>query len=226
MDIAEKNQSLELAIIGLGYVGLPLGVAFGKKRLVKGFDVNKDRINQLKQGIDLTNECSQVDIESASFLEFTSDTSDLASCNCYIVTVPTPIDHLNQPDLEPLILASQLVGSVLNDGDIVIYESTVYPGATEEVCVPILERESSLIYNEQFFCGYSPERINPGDKEHRLENIVKVVSGSNRATTEIIDYLYRQIIDAGTHVAESIKVAEAAKVIENTQRDLNKALDK
>ena len=217
-------DKLKIAIIGLGYVGLPLAVEFGKKRSLTGFDINQKRINELRACKDVTLEISSEELRSATWLNFTTDPRDLCSANCFIVTVPTPIDVHKRPDLTPLIKASETVGQVLKAGDIVIYESTVYPGCTEEDCVPVLERESGLRFNEDFFCGYSPERINPGDKEHRVTTIKKVTSGSTPEIAELVDALYREIITAGTHKAPSIKVAEAAKVIENTQRDLNIAL--
>lgn len=219
-----KLENIRLGIVGLGYVGLPLSVEFGKKCSVVGFDTNSLRIEQLSNGIDATLEIDEKEIQSAKYLQFTSDPTHLKDCNVYIVTVPTPIDVYKQPDLSPLMSATKTVGSVLGLGDIVIYESTVYPGATEEDCVPVLEKTSGLEYNKDFFCGYSPERINPGDKSHRLENITKVTSGSTENVSLFVDQLYLEIITAGTHRAESIKVAEAAKVIENTQRDLNIAL--
>ena len=214
----------KIAVIGLGYVGLPLAVAFGEKRPVVGFDINAKRIAELKQGEDVTREVSLEELAVASQLSYTSSLDDIADCAVFIVTVPTPIDDFKTPDLTPLIKASESVGKVLKSGDIVIYESTVYPGATEEVCVPVLERVSGLKFNEDFYAGYSPERINPGDKEHRVTTIMKVTSGSTPAIAEEVDALYADIIIAGTHGARSIKVAEAAKVIENTQRDLNIAL--
>lgn len=217
-------NNLSVAIIGLGYVGLPLAVEFGKKRPVLGFDINQKRIDALKAGKDDTLETSEEELREAKFLSYTMNPDELKSVNCFIVTVPTPIDEHKRPDLTPLIKASETVGKVLKKGDIVIYESTVYPGATEEDCVPVLERYSGLKFNQDFFCGYSPERINPGDKEHRLTTIKKVTSGSTPEIADVVDALYNQIITAGTHKAESIKVAEAAKVIENTQRDLNIAL--
>lgn len=219
-----KVEELKLAVVGLGYVGLPLAVEFGRIRPVLGLDVNQRRIDQLRAGEDVTLETSREELTAARRLSFTTEVADLRDCNCYIVTVPTPIDEHKRPDLAPLLRASETVGSVLKKGDIVIYESTVYPGCTEEDCVPVLERRSGLRYNEDFFCGYSPERINPGDKEHRLTTICKVTSGSTPEVAQVVDDLYRQIVVAGTHRAESIKVAEAAKVIENTQRDLNIAL--
>jgi len=217
-------QNLKLAIIGLGYVGLPLAVEFGRKLSVVGFDINPTRIRDLKEGKDFTLETSYDEITAAKHLSFTQQQEDLKTCNVFIITVPTPIDQYNRPDLTPLIKASETVGRVLKKGDIIIYESTVYPGCTEEDCVPILEKHSGLTFNQDFYCGYSPERINPGDKEHRLTTIKKVTSGSTPEIADLIDALYNEIITAGTHKAESIKVAEAAKVIENTQRDLNIAL--
>lgn len=224
MSYTHEHHNLRLAIIGLGYVGLPLAVEFGKKRPVVGFDINLQRIAELSGGTDKTLETSREELREARFLRFTSDIEDLRVCNCYIVTVPTPIDEHKRPDLSPLLRASETVGRVLKPGDIVIYESTVYPGCTEEDCVPVLERVSGLSYNHDFFCGYSPERINPGDKEHRVTTIKKVTSGSQPEIAAIVDGLYNEIISAGTHRAASIRVAEAAKVIENTQRDLNIAL--
>lgn len=219
-----KLEELKLAIIGLGYVGLPLAVEFGKHRSVVGFDINQPRIDALKAGHDTTLEVSDQELKQAAFLTYGAQAADLSACNTFIVTVPTPIDEYKQPDLTPLVKASETIGKVLKQGDIVIYESTVYPGATEEVCVPVLERVSGLVFNRDFFAGYSPERINPGDKEHRVTTIKKVTSGSTPETADLVDALYNQIITAGTHKASSIKVAEAAKVIENTQRDLNIAL--
>jgi UDP-N-acetyl-D-galactosamine dehydrogenase len=214
----------KIAVIGLGYVGLPLAVEFGKKRPVVGFDVKADRIEQLRAGQDSTLEVSPEELAEASQLNFTTAPADLAECQVFIVTVPTPIDAHKRPNLTPLIKASETVGAVLKKGDIVIYESTVYPGATEEDCVPVLERASGLTFNVDFFAGYSPERINPGDKLHRLPDILKVTSGSTPEIAAEIDALYAQVVTAGTYMAESIRVAEAAKVIENTQRDLNIAL--
>jgi UDP-N-acetyl-D-galactosamine dehydrogenase len=213
-----------IAVIGLGYVGLPLAVEFGKSRPVFGFDINAGRIDALRVGHDATLEVSRDELATADQLRFTSDPTDLATASIYIVTVPTPIDAHKRPDLTPLLKASEMLGGVLKRGDIVIYESTVYPGATEEDCVPVLERVSGLTFNVDFFAGYSPERINPGDKLHRLPNICKVTSGSTLKIAEEIDQLYASIITAGTYKAESIRIAEAAKVIENTQRDLNIAL--
>jgi len=217
-------HDLKIAIIGLGYVGLPLAVAFGKLRSVVGFDINQNRLAELQAGHDVTRETEPAELQAACHLRFSSQVTDLLSCNLYIITVPTPINEHKQPDLTPLIKASQTVAKVLKPGDIVIYESTVYPGCTEEDCVPVLEKFSGLTYKQDFFCGYSPERINPGDKEHRVTSIKKVTSGSTPAVADLVDALYQQIITAGTFKATSIKVAEAAKVIENTQRDLNIAL--
>lgn len=217
-------NEVHIAIIGLGYVGLPLAVEFGKKYPTIGFDINGARISELHDGIDNTLEVESEELSASTQLTFSSDAESLKRANVYIVTVPTPIDEDKQPDLTPLIKASQAVGNVLKSGDLVIYESTVYPGATEDVCIPILERESDLIFNKDFYCGYSPERINPGDKKHRLTTILKVTSGSTLEVSDFVDSLYRSIITAGTYKASSIKVAEAAKVIENTQRDLNIAL--
>ena len=217
-------KELKIAVVGLGYVGLPLAVEFGKKYQTIGFDINNSRIQELNLGKDNTLELSKTEINSASLLSFSNMEQAIAECNIYIVTVPTPIDKNNRPDLSPLAMASTTIGKILNQDDIVIYESTVYPGATEEYCVPILEAESGLECNLGFSVGYSPERINPGDRKHKLNSIVKVTSGSNPNAAEFIDTLYASIIEAGTHKAESIKVAEAAKVIENTQRDVNIAL--
>ncbi len=217
-------DSIKLAIIGLGYVGLPLAVEFAKKRAVVGFDINQARIDALKTGHDATLEVSDEELAEATGLSYSANLQDLAACNTFIVTVPTPIDEHKQPDLTPLVKASETIGKVLKKGDIVIYESTVYPGATEEDCVPVLEKFSGLKFNQDFYAGYSPERINPGDKEHRVSTIKKVTAGSTPEVAELVDQLYRQIIVVGTHKAESIKVAEAAKVIENTQRDVNIAL--
>ena len=217
-------DNLKVAIIGLGYVGLPLAVEFGKKRSVVGFDINTKRIAELQAGHDHTLETELAELQAAQFLRFTTQPQDLRNCNCFIITVPTPIDEHKRPDLTPLIKASETVGKVLKPGDIVIYESTVYPGATEEDCVPVLEKFSGLAFNKDFYAGYSPERINPGDKEHRVTTIKKVTAGSTPEVADLVDALYNQIITAGTHKAASIKVAEAAKVIENTQRDLNIAL--
>ncbi|WP_111495781.1 Vi polysaccharide biosynthesis UDP-N-acetylglucosamine C-6 dehydrogenase TviB [Marinobacter bohaiensis] len=213
-----------IAVIGLGYVGLPLAVEFGKKRPVIGFDIDQKRVDELRNGHDHTLEVSGSELSLASCLSYTASSDDLESANIYIVTVPTPIDEHKRPDLTPLIKASETIGKTLKKGDVVIYESTVYPGATEEDCVPVLERVSGLVYNQDFYAGYSPERINPGDKEHRVTNIKKVTSGSTPETADLVDSLYEEIVTVGTHKASSIKVAEAAKVIENTQRDLNIAL--
>ena len=213
-----------IAIIGLGYVGLPLAVEFGKKYPVTGFDIKQGRIDELKAGRDSTRETEPAELAEAKQLSFTADPEELRACNVFIVTVPTPVDSAQRPDLTPLIKASETVGKVMPKGAVVIYESTVYPGATEEVCVPLLEKHSGLTFNVDFYCGYSPERINPGDKQHRLPSIKKVTSGSTPEIADFVDALYRSIITAGTHKASSIKVAEAAKVIENTQRDLNIAL--
>ncbi|MEQ8184201.1 Vi polysaccharide biosynthesis UDP-N-acetylglucosamine C-6 dehydrogenase TviB [Marinobacter salarius] len=214
----------KIAVVGLGYVGLPLAAAFGEKREVVGFDINAKRIAELKDGVDFTREVSREELVASKGLSFADSLDGIRDCQIFIVTVPTPIDEFKSPDLTPLIKASESVGSVLKRGDIVIYESTVYPGATEEVCVPILEKVSGLVFNQDFHAGYSPERINPGDKEHRVTTIKKVTSGSTPAIADEVDALYAGIITAGTHKASSIKVAEAAKVIENTQRDLNIAL--
>ncbi len=217
-----KNK--KIALIGLGYVGLPLAVEFGKKREVIGFDINQSRIENLKNGIDTTLETTKQELKDAIYLNYTTNLNDIKNCTIFIVTVPTPIDKHKRPDLTPLEKSSESVGKILKKGDIVIYESTVYPGATEEVCVPLLERESGLTFNKDFYCGYSPERINPGDKEHRITTIKKVTAGSTPEIAIEVDELYQEIIIAGTHKASSIKVAEAAKVIENTQRDVNIAL--
>lgn len=217
-------ENVKLAVVGLGYVGLPLAVEFGKKRPVIAYDINARRVAELKDGVDHTLEVEPEELQQAQHVQYTSEATDLAAANVYIVTVPTPIDDYKQPDLTPLIRASEALGKVLKRGDIVIYESTVYPGATEEDCVPVLESVSGLRFNEDFFAGYSPERINPGDKQHRLPTIRKVTSGSTPEVAELVDQLYGEIIVAGTYKASSIRVAEAAKVIENTQRDVNIAL--
>jgi len=217
-------KDTRIAVIGLGYVGLPLAIEFGKRYLTTGFDINRSRIAALISGHDSTLEVDTAALESAAHLSYTTDVDKLKTCNIYIVTIPTPIDIHKRPDLSPLEKASETIGKVLSKDDIVIYESTVYPGATEEVCVPILEKHSGLTFNKNFYCGYSPERINPGDKEHRVTTIKKVTSGSTLEIADKVDALYRSIITAGTHKASSIKVAEAAKVIENTQRDINIAL--
>lgn len=214
----------KVAIIGLGYVGLPLAVEFGKRRAVIGFDINQARIDELRNGSDSTLEVTESELAEALNLAFSCDESELKGCDIYIVTVPTPINGHKQPDLTPLISASDLIGRVIGSGAIVIFESTVYPGATEEDCIPVIERGSGLTFNKDFYAGYSPERINPGDKTHRLTNIMKVTSGSTPAVADFVDALYSSVIEAGTFKASSIRVAEAAKVIENTQRDLNIAL--
>jgi UDP-N-acetyl-D-galactosamine dehydrogenase len=214
-------KSKIIALIGLGYVGLPLAVEFGKKRKVIGFDINQSRVDELKRGVDLTLETTEQELADAVYLSYTTNIDDIKDCAIYIVTVPTPIDKHKRPDLTPLEKSSETVGIVLKKGDVVIYESTVYPGATEEVCVPILEKQSGLTFNKDFYCGYSPERINPGDKEHRVTTIKKITAGSTPEIATKVDELYQEIIVAGTHKASSIKVAEAAKVIENTQRDVN-----
>ena len=219
-----KLSDTKIAIIGLGYVGLPLAVAFGKKYPVLGFDVNQNRINDLKLGFDSTLEVSKDELSSCEGLSFTSSINDLKNFNVFIVTVPTPIDEFKRPNLNPLLKASEMLGGIISKGSVVIYESTVYPGATEDDCIPLIENISGLQFNTDFFAGYSPERINPGDKEHRVEDILKVTSGSNEKTLNFVDALYNSVIKAGTYKASSIKVAEAAKVIENTQRDVNIAL--
>ncbi len=218
------NEKKKIAIIGLGYVGLPLAVEFGKIRPTIGYDINEYRINELKDGNDCTLEVADEEITKSEFLEFTSNSDDLNECRIFIITVPTPIDSANRPDLKPITKASETIGRILKKGDIVIYESTVFPGCTEEICVPILENYSGLSYKKDFFCGYSPERINPGDKVNTLTKIKKITSGSTKEVAQEIDSLYESIITAGTFLATSIEVAEAAKVIENTQRDLNIAL--
>jgi UDP-N-acetyl-D-galactosamine dehydrogenase len=226
-------DKVRVGIIGLGYVGLPLAVEFGKKFPTIGFDINKSRVAELSSGKDHTLECSAEELAGSEYLSYSTDLSDLAACNVFIVTVPTPVDSSNRPDLTPLIKASETIGKVIKNGDVVIYESTVYPGATEEDCIPVIERVSGLRYisttnnkkaEDGFFAGYSPERINPGDKQRRLTNIVKITSGSTPETADFVDALYRSILTVETHKAPSIKVAEAAKVIENTQRDVNIAL--
>ncbi|WBY02086.1 Vi polysaccharide biosynthesis UDP-N-acetylglucosamine C-6 dehydrogenase TviB [Ramlibacter tataouinensis] len=220
MNLRDEN----IAVIGLGYVGLPLAVEFGKKRNVLGFDIHASRISQLRSGKDHTLEVSDDELGEAKHLRYTNEPTELQACKIFIVTVPTPVDQANRPDMTPLVKASETIGKNMPDGAVVIYESTVYPGATEEVCVPVLERVSGKKFNVDFFCGYSPERINPGDKEHRLPTIKKITSGSTPEVADAVDRLYAQIITAGTHKASSIKVAEAAKVIENTQRDVSIAL--
>jgi UDP-N-acetyl-D-galactosamine dehydrogenase len=217
-------DDVRLGVIGLGYVGLPLAVEFGKRYVTVGYDLNRSRVDELRRGEDRTREVTTEELGAASGLRFTAEPGDLLGCNVYIVTVPTPVDAAKRPNLEPLVAATRLVGGLLKQGDHVIYESTVYPGATEEVCVPVLEEASGLRFNEDFFCGYSPERVNPGDRLHRLTTITKVTSGSTPEAAEFVDRLYGSIVEAGTYRASSIKVAEAAKVIENTQRDLNIAL--
>lgn len=224
MEKIMKINNVKLAIVGLGYVGLPLAIEFGKSIEAIGFDINKARINELKSGTDSTLEVEPDEMKLATKISYTHKLEDIKDCDIYIITVPTPIDKYKNPDLSPLEKSSHSVGKVLTKDNIVIYESTVYPGATEEVCIPILEEQSGLVFNHDFFAGYSPERINPGDKEHRLPTIKKVTSGSTPEIAEFVDQLYKKIITAGTHKASSIKVAEAAKVIENTQRDLNIAL--
>lgn len=214
-------RDINLAVIGMGYVGLPLVAEFGKLRTVVGFDINARRVHELTAGYDATLETTKEELAAAKYASYTTKTEDLLPCNVFIVTVPTPIDQYKRPVLTPLVKASETVGKVLKCGDIVIYESTVYPGCTEEDCVPVLEEVSGLKFNRDFFCGYSPERINPGDKKHRLANIKKITSGSTPDVAKLVDMLYKEIITAGTYLTESIKVAEAAKVIENTQRDLN-----
>ncbi|WP_373778830.1 nucleotide sugar dehydrogenase [Glaesserella sp.] len=217
-------NDVKLGIIGLGYVGLPLAVEFGKVREAIGFDINQKRVDELNQGQDHTLEVYPEELKAAKHLTYTTQLADLKQCNFFIVTVPTPIDHVNRPDLTPLLKASETIGKVIKKGDIVVYESTVYPGATEEVCIPVIEKVSGLKFNQDFFAGYSPERINPGDKVNTLTKIKKITSGSTPEVAELVDQVYLSIITAGTHKAASIKVAEAAKVIENTQRDLNIAL--
>lgn len=217
MELKDKK----IAVIGLGYVGLPLAVEFGKKFEVLGFDINTIRIDELRSHYDRTGEASPEEISASKSLKFSSDTNDLKACNVFIVTVPTPIDQFKAPDLSPLLKASKMIGNILKSGDIVIYESTVYPGCTEEDCVPVLEKASGLKFNSDFYCGYSPERINPGDKVNTLTKIKKVTSGSTPEIAEIVDALYKSIITAGTHKAPSLKVAEASKAIENAQRDIN-----
>ncbi len=217
-------DAARIGVIGLGYVGLPLAVAFGRRFDTLGYDLNATRVAELRDGYDRTRETDAQTIQGAARLGFTDNADDLRACNVFIVTVPTPVDNAKRPDLSPLIAASRMVGSLLKAGDVVVYESTVYPGATEEVCVPLLEQASGLSFNVDFFCGYSPERINPGDKAHQLATIIKVTSGSTPEAADFVDALYARIISAGTHKASSIRVAEAAKVIENTQRDLNIAL--
>ena len=219
-----KLVDVKIAVIGLGYVGLPLAVEFSKKYDVLGFDINQGRVSELKSCKDSTLEVSHLELAASTNLQYSCSIDDLKNCNVYIVTVPTPIDKYKQPDLTPLLKASEMLGAVVGNGDVIIYESTVYPGATEEDCIPVVEQISGLTFNDDFFAGYSPERINPGDKMHRVANILKVTSGSTSEVAEFVDSLYASIITAGTHKASSIRVAEAAKVIENTQRDVNIAL--
>lgn len=219
-----KLDNLNIGIVGLGYVGLPLAVEFGKKYPTLGFDINVARVQELESGKDSTLECSPEELASAHLLQYTHQLKDLQACNFYVVTVPTPITEENTPDLTPLKKASEALAQVIQKGDIVVFESTVYPGATEEVCLPIIEKMSGLVFNQDFFAGYSPERINPGDKVNRLTTITKITSGSTGAVADFVDAVYASIVTAGTHKASSIKVAEAAKVIENTQRDLNIAI--
>jgi len=216
-----SNKDLKLAIIGLGYVGLPLALEFAKKRSVIGFDINQKRINELKSGIDKNLEFTKKELQNSNQINFTDSEDKFKSTNCYIITVPTPIDEFKKPNLKPLFGASEMIGKIIKKEDLIIYESTVYPGCIEEECVPILEKFSGLKFNKDFFCGYSPERINPGDKDHTISNIKKITSGSTLEVANIVDDLYSEIVTVGTHKAPSIKVAEAAKVIENTQRDLN-----
>jgi UDP-N-acetyl-D-galactosamine dehydrogenase len=216
-----STRDLKLAIIGLGYVGLPLALEFAKKRSVIGFDINKTRINDLKSGIDKNLEFTKKELQVSNQINFTNNNENFETTNCYIITVPTPIDKFKKPNLEPLFKASEMIGKIIKKGNLIIYESTVYPGCVEEVCVPILEKFSGLKFNTDFFCGYSPERINPGDRDHTISNIKKITSGSTLEVAKLVDDLYNEIVTVGTHKAPSIKVAEAAKVIENTQRDLN-----
>lgn len=216
--------NLKIGVIGLGYVGLPLSVEFGKKFPTLGFDINQKRVDELLQGVDSTLECSPDELKEPHLLSYSSEVADLKACNFYIVTVPTPIDDHKQPDLTPLVKASEMLGKVISKNDIIVYESTVYPGATEEVCLKEVEKSSGFVFNQDFFAGYSPERINPGDKQHRVTNILKVTSGSTAEIADFVDSVYATIIEAGTHKASSIKVAEASKVIENIQRDVNIAL--
>ncbi len=219
-----KKKNLKLAIIGLGYVGLPLALEFGKKKITIGYDIDKKRVKSLISGIDKNLEFDKNKLSSSKFLSYTNDIKDIKSSNCFIITVPTPVDDFKKPDLKPLFDATKMVAKIIKKKDLIIYESTVYPGCIEEECVPLLEKYSGLMFNKDFFCGYSPERINPGDKKHTLPNIKKITSGSTEKIARLVDQLYNDIINAGTHKAPSIKVAEAAKVIENTQRDLNIAL--
>ena len=220
----EKLRDLKLAVIGLGYVGLPLALEFSKKRKVIGFDINESRVKELKLGKDKNLEFQVKELKFSKNLNFTHIEEDLKSANCFIITVPTPIDRFKKPDLKPLLKASEIVGKIIENQNLIIYESTVYPGCIEEKCVPVLEKFSKLKFNKNFFCGYSPERMNPGDKDHTVSKIKKVTSGSTRKTANLVDKLYNEIVTVGTHKASSIRIAEAAKVIENTQRDLNIAL--
>ena len=220
----KTNKKIKLAIIGLGYVGLPLALEFAKKRSVIGFDINETRINELNSGFDRNYELSKKELKNSKNLKFTHIKDELKSANCYIITVPTPINQFKKPNLKPLLMASKIVSKFILNKDLIIYESTVYPGCIEEECVPMLEKFSGLKFNQDFFCGYSPERINPGDKEHTISNIKKITSGSTPEITDLVDDLYNEIIIAGTHKVSNIKIAEAAKVIENTQRDINIAL--
>ncbi|MDC0951261.1 Vi polysaccharide biosynthesis UDP-N-acetylglucosamine C-6 dehydrogenase TviB [Candidatus Pelagibacter sp.] len=219
-----SNKDLKIAIIGLGYVGLPLALEFAKKRSVIGFDIDHKRIDELKSGIDKNLEFTKKEIQDSNQIIFTDNEENFKYTNCYIITVPTPIDEFKKPNLKPLFKASEMIGKIINKDDLIIYESTVYPGCVEESCVPILEKSSNLKFNRDFFCGYSPERINPGDKDHTISNIKKITSGSTFEIANLVDDLYSEIITVGTHKAPNIKIAEAAKVIENTQRDLNIAL--
>ncbi len=219
-----NSEDLKIAIIGLGYVGLPLALEFSKKKYVIGFDISKKRVKELKSGIDKNLEFSKDQLQGLKRVKFTYSIKDFESVNCFIITVPTPVDKFKKPDLKPLLKASKMIGQIIKKGDLIIYESTVYPGCVEEQCVPILKKFSGLNFNQDFFCGYSPERINPGDKKHTISNIKKITSGSTPRIANLVDNLYNEIITVGTHKAPSIKVAEAAKVIENTQRDLNIAL--
>jgi len=223
-NMINSNKDLKLVIIGLGYVGLPLALEFAKKRSIIGFDINKERIKELNSGIDRNLEFTKKELQDSKLLNFIDSEENLKSANCYIITVPTPVDEFKKPNLKPLFKASEMIGGIVNKGDLIIYESTVYPGCIEEECVPILEKFSGLKFNKDFFCGYSPERINPGDKDHTISNIKKITSGSTSEIADLVDNLYNEIITVGTYKAPSIKVAEAAKVIENTQRDLNIAL--
>lgn len=222
--MSHELENARIAVIGLGYVGLPLAVAMSKKYCVIGFDINEKRIDELNNGIDSTNEVSTEELSEANKLTYSSSISEIKNSNTYIITVPTPVDTHKQPDLTPLVKATEMIGKILSKNDVVVYESTVFPGATEEICVPVLERASNLKFNKDFFVGYSPERVNPGDKKHRVTDIIKVTSGSDIETTNFVDALYSSCITAGTYKVDSISVAEAAKVIENTQRDVNIAL--